>query len=82
MDLSFPDFVGFVGVALIVGSYFLSQIGRMDVARPAYPAVNAVGAVLILFSLRYTFNAASFVIEIFWLAISLTGLVRALRRRA
>ncbi len=80
MNLRFFDFVGFAGVGLVVGSYFLSQIGRMDVARPAYPAVNALGAHLILFSLRYSFNAASFVIEIFWLAISLTGLARALRR--
>lgn len=81
MDLSATDFVGLVGVAFIVGTYFLSQIGRMNVNRPLYPALNGLGALLILFSLTYTFNAASFVIESFWLAISVIGLVRSFRAR-
>ncbi|MEM8986366.1 MAG: hypothetical protein AAGC95_06535 [Pseudomonadota bacterium] len=79
IELDWHDFVGFFGVGLIVGTYFASQIGRMAVDRPLYPALNALGAVLILVSLAFTFNAASFVIELFWLAISLVGLVRALR---
>ena len=70
--------VGLVGVSLVVGTYFLSQIGRMDVSRPLYPGLNGLGALFILFSLYHTFNAASFVIEIFWLGISGVGLVRAL----
>ena len=37
---------------------------------------------LILFSLAHTFNFASFVIEAFWLAISVIGLVRSLARKA
>ncbi|MEL6365354.1 MAG: hypothetical protein AAFR11_11010 [Pseudomonadota bacterium] len=76
------DAVGLAGVALIVGTYFLSQAGRMRVDRPAYPAANALGAGLILISLAATPNLASIVIEVFWLAISLFGLVRALTRRA
>lgn len=78
MHLTLPDFVGFAGVGLVVGTYFLSQVGRMDVRRPLYPALNGVGALLILYSLSHTFNAASFVIEMFWLLISALGLVRAL----
>lgn len=81
MDIQFHDMVGFAGVALIVGTYFLSQVGKMEVTRPLYPALNGAGALLILFSLTHTFNAASFVIELFWLAISAIGLVRAVRRR-
>ena len=78
-SLTLYDFIGFVGVALIVGTYFASQIGRMAVDRPLYPALNGLGAILILVSLTKTFNAASFVIELFWLAISIVGLVRALK---
>lgn len=77
-QLTSADAVGLVGVAFVVGTYFLSQIGRMDVRRPLYPALNGLGALFILFSLSRTFNTASFVIELFWLAISLVGLVRAL----
>ncbi len=82
MNLVAADIVGFIGVAFIVATYFLSQIGRMDVTRPLYPALNGIGAALILFSLAFTFNAASVVIELFWLAISVIGLARALRRRS
>jgi len=80
-NLTFPDFLGFMGVGCIITTYFLSQIGRMEIRQPAYPAINAIGAVLILASLMQNFNAASFVIELFWLAISITGLIMALRRK-
>lgn len=80
MAFTFPDAVGIIGVTIIVAAYFLSQLGRIDVTRPAFPAANGVGALLILYSLAFSFNLASFVIEILWLAISMFGLVRALRR--
>ena len=81
MELHSYDIVGLVGVSFVVGTYFLSQVGRMDVSRPLYPALNGVGALFILFSLYHTFNAASFVIELFWLGISIVGFVRAMMAR-
>jgi len=81
MDIGVPDFVGFVGVGFIVSTYFLSQVGHMDVTRPLYPGLNGVGALLILYSLYHSFNPASFVIELFWLVISGVGFVRALLHR-
>lgn len=79
--LTIPDIVGYCGVALVVGTYFLSQVGRMDSTRALYPALNALGAVLILFSLAHRPNPPSIVIEFFWLAISIVGVVRALIKR-
>jgi len=77
MNLTAADLVGFLGVSFIVGTYFLSQIGRMDARRPLYPAMNGVGAALIIFSLLFAFSAAAFVVEVFWLIISIVGLARA-----
>ncbi len=78
MSLSMPDIVGFVGVALVVGTYFPSQIGRMDVTRLLYPMLNGIGAALIIFSLLFAFSAAAFAVEVFWLLISVVGLARAI----
>lgn len=79
MHVTIPDIIGYVGVACVVGTYLLSQIGRMDATRPLYPAINGVGAALILVSLYHRPNPPSIVIEFFWLLISVVGLIRALR---
>ncbi len=79
MSYSWHDFVGNLGVFLILLSYFLLQLDKIDPKSLGYSVLNAVGAVLICFSLYFDFNLSSFVIEIFWLAISLFGIYRALR---
>ena len=77
-DLTPQDYLGFVGVAFVVVTYLLSQIGRMDSTRQLYPALNAIGALMILVSLFHRPNPPSIVIEFFWLVISLIGLARSL----
>lgn len=76
-----PDLIGLFGAGLIVGTYLLSQIGRIRADQPGYPALNAAGAAMILFSLYFRPNTPSIVIELFWLAISVIGFGRALFRR-
>ena len=46
-----------------------------------YSVVNGVGALFIMVSLYYNFNLSSFVIEVFWVAISLIGIIRGIRKR-
>ena len=81
MTPTLADLVGFVGVACVVVTYLLSQIGRMDATAPAYPAINGVGAVMILVSLYFRPNPASLAIEFFWLIISVVGFARAMMKR-
>lgn len=78
------DVVGNVGVAAIIVSYFLMQLGRIDARGLSYAAVNAVGAGLVLVSLTIEFNLSAFIVESFWVLISLYGIARVLgeRRRA
>ena len=73
------DIVGNIGVLLIVGTYLLLQMRRMDSTSMAYSSLNALGAILILISLAFDFNLSSMVIEVFWLAISAFGVFRALQ---
>jgi len=75
------DIVGTIGVATIIITYILLQIGRIRSDQLAYSLLNAVGATLILISLYYSFNLPSFIVEFFWLLISLFGIARTLRRK-
>ena len=79
--LSLTDLIGLSGAALIVVTYFLLQSGRLDARALRFSVCNAVGAGAIIVSLLYEFNLSAFLIEAFWLLISLYGVYGALRRR-
>ncbi len=72
------DLIGGIGVAMIIVTYFLLQTNRIESAGRLYSILNAVGAGLILISLWFDFNLAAFVVEFFWLAISIYGIVKSL----
>lgn len=76
MEFTVFDLIGAVGVAIIIVTYLLLQTGKMDAAKPAYSVLNAAGAAMILVSLVFDFNLAAFVVEFFWLLISLYGIVK------
>ncbi|MEM1404831.1 MAG: hypothetical protein AAGG55_15955 [Pseudomonadota bacterium] len=80
MDYSIIDFLGNVGVALILLAYLALQLERVSATSLAYGAMNAVGAALILVSLYFDFNLSAFLMELFWLLISLYGIGKSLLR--
>lgn len=75
------DILGTVGVAVIILAYVLLQIERLRSDELLYSLLNAVGATLILISLWYAFNFPSFVVEFFWLLISLFGIGKYLLKK-
>ncbi|HEY7785802.1 MAG TPA: hypothetical protein VIB00_13805 [Pyrinomonadaceae bacterium] len=81
MRISLPDVVGGIGAATLMVTFLLLQLGRLESNRLLYSILNAVGASLITFSLIFNFNLAAFIIEVFWILISLLGVYRVLRRR-
>jgi hypothetical protein len=70
------DIIGLMGAALIIVAYLLLQMNKLKAAGVWYSSMNAVGALLIIVSLVAEWNLAAFIIEAFWLAISLFGLIR------
>ena len=74
------DVVGMVGVVLVLVAYQLLQTGKLPADKPTYYWINLSGSVLILFSLFFTWNLASVIIEIAWIVISVLGIVRTSRR--
>jgi len=75
IDILF-DVIGMTGTALVVGAFFMLQLGKAEPTGIVYNLMNLSGAILLLISLCYNFNLASFVIELFWIAASLIGLYK------
>ena len=81
MNYHFYDFIGNLGVVLILGSYLLVQMRRLSATGVPYTVSNGLGAAFVLYSLYYDFNLSAVIIEIVWLLISLFGLFRIYRER-
>jgi predicted membrane protein len=82
LDIAFYDIVGLVGMGLVVIAYLLLQLEILSSRGLAYNLMNLCGASFLLISLLFSFNLASFVIELFWIAASLVGLAKYLNRKA
>jgi hypothetical protein len=80
VNYGWHDLAGNVGVGMIIVTYLLLQLGRLDGRSLTYSMLNAVGASLVLLSLAYDFNLSAFVIELFWVLISLIGIFRHLAK--
>ena len=79
--MTIPDLIGLSGVALLIVTYALLQLDRIDPKGFWYSFNNLIVAILVTVSLIYTPNLASIVIEVFWFIISLYGVVMFYKRR-
>ena len=81
MNLAWYDLVGLGGTLAILVAFFLLQAGRIAGDSLRYQLLNLFGAAGVLVSLWGTFNLSVFLLELAWVAVSLYGIVRSLRRR-
>ena len=75
---SYTGLIGLVGVLLYIGSYAAMQFGLIRGQTYIYAGLNALAAGCVLFSLVDHFNLSSAIIQLFWIAISLAGILRLL----
>ena len=66
--------LGALGAGLIIVTYLLLQLEKIDPKSRTYSSVNAIGAALILVSLYNDWNLGAAIVEGFWLLVSLFGL--------
>jgi len=78
LDYSWFDLVGNLGVLLMVIAYLLLQLEKLSSSALSYLLLNVIGAVLVIVSLMFRFNLSAFLMEAFWLLISLYGLTKPL----
>ncbi|MBA2495211.1 MAG: hypothetical protein H0V31_11015 [Acidobacteria bacterium] len=74
MRYAWYDFLGSIGVGVIIFTYILLQLEKLRSESLIYSLFNALGASLILISLIYSFNFSAFIVEFFWVLISLYGI--------
>jgi hypothetical protein len=79
--MTLPDFIGYIGVALLIITYALLQTDRIDPKGFWYSFNNMIVAILVTVSLLYTMNKASMVIEVFWFIISVYGIIMYFKRK-
>jgi hypothetical protein len=81
MTMRFDPYIacGIVGAGCFIAAYFATLQGWIPTRDWRFPAINLLGAALVLVSLIDAWNLPSVILECFWGAISVYGLVRSLR---
>lgn len=73
------DIIGIIGVVLVLIAYLFLNTSKMSATNIYYQLMNLSGSCFILFSLLFSWNLASVIIEIAWIFISLIGVYRCYR---
>ncbi|RZI46723.1 hypothetical protein EDM53_03885 [Rickettsiales endosymbiont of Peranema trichophorum] len=81
MNIKYSDVAGLIGVLILLTSYLLIQLDRINVKELTYSVMNMCGALFIMVSLLVDWNLSSMVIEVIWFLISVYGICRCLRKK-
>jgi hypothetical protein len=68
---------GIAGTALIIVAYFGNQQGWLRSDDWPFPLVNLLGSLMIMLSLVTAWNVSLAVVESFWAAISVYGVIKS-----
>lgn len=79
--LTLTDLIGSIGTLIVTAAYFATQMRYLNSEDILFPVANLIGSLFMAYSLVYAFNLASALMELFWILISLAGIVNYLRRK-
>ena len=71
---TWSDFVGNIGVVILITLFYLNVSGRVSSQGLLYNCGNLLVAILLGINLYFKPNISSIIIEIFWCAISIYGI--------
>ena len=80
MTYEWHDLLGNTGVLLILLSYLLVQLDKIDTQGFRYSFINGLGTGFLCISLYINFNLSGLLMELSWLLISIYGLYRCSRK--
>jgi len=73
--------ISMIGMACVVFAYLAAERDWLDNKNVKFYVINLIGAILLLISLLINFNLGSFVIEIFWIGISMMGIINYYQKK-
>ncbi len=73
-SLTAYDWLGILGSLIMSGAYLAVSRAWVDARKPAFNALNLIGAALVLLSLYFRPNAGAIIIEVLWVLIALFAL--------
>ena len=79
--MTIPEFIGYTGVALLIVTYAMLQLDKIDPKGFWYSFNNLLVAILVTVSLIEPPNKPSMVIEFFWFMISAYGITMFYKRK-
>lgn len=74
--ITVADTIGLLGVFTTLVAYILLNIDKIASQSFMYVGLNALGSLMILYSLIYNWSLAAFVMESCWFLVSFYGLIR------
>jgi paired small multidrug resistance pump len=81
MEWTLSEIIGLTAPILFLYAYAMITLGRWQPESMRYQVYNFVGAIAILISLIDHWNLPVFILEICWGAISIYGIMKALKAR-
>ena len=79
---TWSDFVGNIGVALLIGTFAMLQFDKINAKGFWYSFNNLIVAILLMINLYFKPNLSSIIIEVFWILLSIYGLVKYFKSRS
>lgn len=80
--MNYNDWIGALGVTILLAAYFLQLAGKIDSEGWVYPSLNVLGAGLACIASALIHYLPFVVLEGCWAAVSLGGLIRYISRRS
>lgn len=75
------EIIGWAAAVLILASYVLLSLGRIEAQSATYQGMNIAGAAGFIINSGYNGAVPSAVLNVIWMGIGLFALTRILRRR-
>ncbi len=81
MEVTFIDVIGLTAPVMFLFAYAMISMGKWQAESLRFQVMNLLGAVALLISLTKDFNLPVFILESCWGAISVYGIIKALKAR-